>query len=39
LHRRLGCPAIDTTTLALEEAAGRVIELVEERRRALAATS
>src|SRR6476619_1893611 len=22
LHRRLGCPAIDTTTLALEEAAG-----------------
>lgn len=39
LHRRLGCPAIDTTTLALEEAAGRVIELVEERRRALTTSS
>lgn len=37
LHRRLGCPAIDTTALALEEAAGRVIELVEDRRRAATA--
>lgn len=35
LQRRLGCPVIDTTALALEEAAGRVIEVV-ERRRALA---
>lgn len=33
LHRRLGCPTIDTTALALEEAAGRVIEVVEDRRR------
>jgi len=33
IQRRLGCPAIDTTNLALEEAAGRVIELVEERKR------
>jgi regulator of PEP synthase PpsR (kinase-PPPase family) len=39
LHRRLGCPAIDTTSLALEEAAGRVIELVEERRQRLMAHS
>jgi regulator of PEP synthase PpsR (kinase-PPPase family) len=32
IHRRLGCPVIDTTNLALEEAAGRVIDLVDERR-------
>lgn len=32
LQRRLGCPVIDTTTLALEEAAGRVIEVIERRR-------
>lgn len=32
LIRRLGCPVIDTTSLALEEAAGRVLELVEARR-------
>ena len=36
IQRRLGCPVIDTTALALEEAAGRVIEIVERRR--LAAT-
>ena len=36
LQRRLGCPVLDTTTLALEEAAGRVVELVIARRRALA---
>ncbi|MFE6234707.1 pyruvate, water dikinase regulatory protein [Cellulosimicrobium sp. NPDC057862] len=36
LQRRLGCPVLDTTTLALEEAAGRVVELVTARRRALA---
>jgi regulator of PEP synthase PpsR (kinase-PPPase family) len=32
LQRRLGCPVIDTTALALEEAAGRVIEVIERRR-------
>lgn len=36
LQRRLGCPVLDTTTLALEEAAGRVVELVTARRRSLA---
>ncbi|QAY63850.1 kinase/pyrophosphorylase [Xylanimonas allomyrinae] len=34
IQRRLGCPVLDTTSLALEEAAGRVIELVTARRRA-----
>jgi regulator of PEP synthase PpsR (kinase-PPPase family) len=34
VQQRLGCPVIDTTTLALEEAAERVIELVGDRRRA-----
>ena len=33
--RRLGCPVIDTTSVALEEAAIRVIEVVEQRRDAL----
>lgn len=33
IHRRLGCPIIDTTSVALEEAAGRVIDLVDERKR------
>jgi regulator of PEP synthase PpsR (kinase-PPPase family) len=32
VQRRLGCPVIDTTSLALEEAAGRVIEVVDRRR-------
>lgn len=32
VQRRLGCPVIDTTSLALEEAAGRIIEVVERRR-------
>lgn len=32
IQRTLGCPVIDTTTLALEEAARRVIDLVEQRR-------
>ena len=36
VQRRLGCPVLDTTTLALEEAAGRVVELVTARRRTLA---
>ncbi|SER77524.1 hypothetical protein SAMN05443377_11016 [Propionibacterium cyclohexanicum] len=31
VQRALGCPVIDTTGLALEEAAARVIEIVEER--------
>ena len=35
IQRRLGCPVLDTTELALEEAAVRIIELVENRRRAL----
>ena len=35
VQRRLGCPLIDTTSLALEEAAVRVIELVEQRKDAL----
>ena len=34
IQRRLGCPVLDTTSLALEEAAGRVIELITARRRA-----
>ncbi len=34
IQRRLGCPVIDTTALALEEAAGRVIEMVDRRRTA-----
>lgn len=33
IHRRLGCPVIDTTSLALEEAAGRVVDLVNDRKR------
>jgi regulator of PEP synthase PpsR (kinase-PPPase family) len=32
LQRRLGCPVIDVTAVAVEESAGRVIELVESRR-------
>ncbi|WP_420114023.1 pyruvate, water dikinase regulatory protein [Pseudactinotalea sp.] len=32
VQRRLGCPVIDTTSVALEEAALRVIEVVEQRR-------
>ena len=31
MQRRLGCPVIDVTNLAVEEAAHRVIGLVEER--------
>ncbi len=33
VQRRLGCPVIDTTGLALEEAATRVVDVVEERAR------
>jgi [pyruvate, water dikinase]-phosphate phosphotransferase / [pyruvate, water dikinase] kinase len=32
IHRRLGCPVIDTTELSIEETAARVIRLVEQRR-------
>ncbi|MDO5740114.1 MAG: pyruvate, water dikinase regulatory protein [Ornithinimicrobium sp.] len=32
IQRHFGCPVIDTTDLALEEAAGRVIEIVQKRR-------
>lgn len=32
LQRKLGCPVIDTTALALEEAAGRVLEVLDKRR-------
>ena len=31
IHRRLGCPVLDVSALAIEEAAMRVIELVESR--------
>ena len=34
LHKRLGCPVIDVSRLAIEECASRCAELVEERRRA-----
>jgi regulator of PEP synthase PpsR (kinase-PPPase family) len=34
LHKRLGCPVIDVTGLAIEETAARVAEMVEDRRRA-----
>src|SRR5579871_1044989 len=33
MHRRLGCPVLDVSELAIEEAASRVAEIVEERRR------
>jgi [pyruvate, water dikinase]-phosphate phosphotransferase / [pyruvate, water dikinase] kinase len=38
VHRRLGCPVIDTTELSIEETAARVIRMVEQRRAELAAT-
>ncbi len=31
VQRRLACPVLDVTTMAVEEAAGRVIDLIEER--------
>ena len=34
VQRTFGCPVIDTTDIALEEGAGRVIELVERRKEA-----
>lgn len=35
LHRRLGCPVLDTTGMALEESAARVVDMVEDRARRL----
>jgi regulator of PEP synthase PpsR (kinase-PPPase family) len=32
LHRRLGCPTVDVSDVAIEEAAQRVIRLIDERR-------
>ena len=29
MQRRLGCPVVDVTNIALEEAANRVIDLVD----------
>jgi regulator of PEP synthase PpsR (kinase-PPPase family) len=34
LHRRLGCPTVDVSDLAIEEAAQRVIRLIDQRRAA-----
>ncbi len=31
IHRRLGCPVLDTTGMAIEESAARVVDLVEAR--------
>jgi regulator of PEP synthase PpsR (kinase-PPPase family) len=33
MHRRLGCPVLDVSELAIEEAAARVAEIVDDRRR------
>jgi regulator of PEP synthase PpsR (kinase-PPPase family) len=38
LHRRLGCPVIDITELSIEETAARIVRLVEQRARAVAAS-
>jgi regulator of PEP synthase PpsR (kinase-PPPase family) len=35
LHRRLGCPTVDVSDLAIEEAAQRVIRLIDQRREAV----
>ena len=32
IHRRLGCPVIEVSNLAIEETARRIIRLVEQRR-------
>jgi [pyruvate, water dikinase]-phosphate phosphotransferase / [pyruvate, water dikinase] kinase len=31
IHRRLGCPVIEVSNLAIEETAHRIIRLVQER--------
>ena len=33
VHRRLGCPIIDTTGVAIEEAASRIVDIVDDRAR------
>ncbi len=38
LHRRLGCPVLNTTDMALEESAARVVDIVTERARRLGGT-
>jgi regulator of PEP synthase PpsR (kinase-PPPase family) len=37
VHRRLGCPVIEVSNLAIEETARRIIHLVEQRRLAAGA--
>lgn len=37
IHRRLGCPVIDVTNLAIEETAHRVLQLIDQRRTRLPA--
>ncbi len=32
IHRRLGCPVVEVSNMAIEETAHRIIRLVEERR-------
>ena len=39
LHKRLGCPVIEISELSIEETAARVIQVVEQRRRATAPAS
>jgi [pyruvate, water dikinase]-phosphate phosphotransferase / [pyruvate, water dikinase] kinase len=39
IHRRLGCPVIEVSNLAIEETAHRIIRLVEQRRLEAAATA
>ncbi len=39
IHRRLGCPVIEVSNLAIEETAHRIIRLVERRRLEAAATA
>jgi [pyruvate, water dikinase]-phosphate phosphotransferase / [pyruvate, water dikinase] kinase len=39
IHRRLGCPVIEVSNLAIEETAHRIIRLVDQRRQAAASAS
>src|SRR3712207_1045239 len=38
LHRRLGCPVIEISELSIEETAARVLQVLEQRQRAAAAS-
>jgi hypothetical protein len=38
LHKRLGCPVIEISELSIEETAARVIQVIEQRERAAAAS-